>query len=146
MFYFLGRIIDEKADMQQQNSKLEDAKRRRLSVSTVRTHEDIPSPRTTSIAQLKAGLSNLSTDSTKHVDSLGAESTVETEDLVMKTSIQSKIKKFPDPALELLNERTGSIRDVTVEMIMELVSASTSTYMMFGMPSEDVQRGFDVRS
>lgn len=118
--------------------KLEDTQRRRLSVSTVQVHEDVPpAPPIRGVTSLE-GLRLEEKDAIKKVDKTLEDTSSNHH------SVRSKIKKFADPALELLNEKSGSIRDVTVDMILDLVSQSDKTYMVFGSPSGEVQRGFDV--
>lgn len=139
-------IETEKTDLQKQPSKLLESQRRRLSVSTVKTHEDVPESTT------NKSVDDIGDD--KGVNSLDKwDYKVKPEKLVSRVENyvpqdrkRAKIKKFPDPALELLNGKVGTIQDVTVDMIKDLVSESESSYMVFGSLSSETQRGFDVRN
>lgn len=127
-----GKIIDEKLEEQtkEQDEKLGDSQRRRLSVSTVQVNDDV--------AQFSSELKEV--EPKKNVDSDHIDNTAAA---IVNHSVSFRLKKYPDPALELLDEKTGTIRDVTVDMILDLVNSSNSSYMVFGAPSEDVQKGFD---
>lgn len=51
--------------------------------------------------------------------------------------------KYADAASELINPSTGGIRDVTVQMLSEILRETASSLLLFGALSEDTQRGFD---
>lgn len=57
---------------------------------------------------------------------------------------RTKILKFNDPALELVDRRRGAVREVTLGMLKELFPHAEH-YVIFGSPSYDLQHGFDVR-
>lgn len=124
--------------------KLEESQRRRLSVSTVATTGiQFPIAHSKSakgIAAVKeAGSVQNSYQNDKPADSSNLND-ISSGYVVTRTAITT----FPDPALELVNEETGTIRDVSVENLCNLFYKSDHTFLLFGAPSYDVQRAFDV--
>lgn len=122
--------------------------RRRLSVSTVHKGDDSEEPQKSppksqesQKSPKKVSSPSSSSSDHKQVDQISSPKGIQD----VPSSMRSTVKHFSDPSLQLLNEKTGSIKDVSIEMIMDLVSNSISTYMVFGESPEGTQRGFDVR-
>eukprot|EP01053_Blabericola_migrator_P008952 Blabericola_migrator_1__8951@NODE_474_length_8206_cov_62_991277_g69_i1_p5_GENE_NODE_474_length_8206_cov_62_991277_g69_i1NODE_474_length_8206_cov_62_991277_g69_i1_p5_ORF_typecomplete_len245_score36_26_NODE_474_length_8206_cov_62_991277_g69_i167287462 len=104
-----------------------------------------PPPTQLAVAQKRRRRLSVST-----VDSKGPTAAMQSGELVgdlvdaqgVKTT-RTKITKFNDPALELVDRSKGAVREVTLRMLKDLFPEAEH-YAVFGSPSYDMQRGFDV--
>lgn len=116
-----------------QSSRLHDPQRRRLSVSTVQLRTETVSP-VSRDAAVQLGKNQETPRSTR--------SQLEPQ----HTNVPSQHPRLRDPALALINTSTGTVRDVTLPMVFQLLPPNAASLLIFGTPSQGVQRGFDVSS
>lgn len=123
-----------------QTSKLEDAQRRRLSVSTVRWTTE-SSGDACSASGISVSHPSSPCGTAEVLCKSNANATAE-----LKSSFnehQNSNQSVSDPALALLNAATGTIRDVTLPMLLNLLNPKSASLLIFGAPCQGVQRGFD---
>lgn len=134
-----------------ESPRLQDTQRRRLSVSTVKREQNTdvtssrpptnffgPAPGTCLSTSKSTDTTTKSTDTSNSLLT-----TVTTTEPLDGAGGPTALRKYDDPALELIDESTGAIRPVTLEMLTNLVKGYTSSLFLFGTPSENTQRGFD---
>eukprot|EP01071_Lankesteria_metandrocarpae_P006326 Lankesteria_metandrocarpae@DN4318_c0_g1_i1.p1 len=123
------------------SSKLHEQARRRLSVSTVEvdneagqiigaTHEALVAVHRANSSTTAGGSSSTTTAGTIPIPGT-------------QPRKRSLILKYSDPALHLVDERRGAIKDVTVKTLLELIPDADITLAHFGAPCWDMQKGFE---